>query len=38
MPWWISVVVHVLNTWDNDSRGFCMWTWLQPVGIYFACS
>jgi hypothetical protein len=39
MPWWlIMLVLHILNMFYNDTRGFCVWTWTRPLGFFLACS
>jgi hypothetical protein len=36
--WLIQLILHLLNTLDNDTRGFCVWAWMRQLGFYLACS
>lgn len=37
--WWlVHFILMLLNRYDNDTRGYCVWTWLRALGFYLACS
>jgi hypothetical protein len=35
--WIIQLILHILNTCDNDTRGFCQWAYTPVLGFWFAC-